>query len=200
MKLKKLTLSVLVLGSSTMAYNAFAVDAAPTSNEPTAMTQTADKAAKANKLDARQEKQILGIFVALNKNEINAAKIAMKNTKNKDVDDFAQMMDKAHSENLENVMKLSKELKLKPTSSKISMAMKNAGKKEGEKLKSLHDNAFDTAYMDAMVKGHEKALELIDKALADTSNENVKSYLQATRKHVEEHLELAKKTQSKLPN
>jgi putative membrane protein len=56
----------------------------------------------------------------------------------------------------------------------------------------------DKAYMDAMVKDHEKDLTEFQEEAKDGSDPDVKKFADDTAKVVQEHLDLAKQTQSKL--
>jgi putative membrane protein len=53
---------------------------------------------------------------------------------------------------------------------------------------------FETAYLDAMIKGHNEALAMIDsKLLTAAKLDAVKKHLTDTRTHIAMHLEQAKK-------
>ncbi len=56
----------------------------------------------------------------------------------------------------------------------------------------------DKAYMDAMVKDHEKDLAEFQEEAKSGSDPDVKKFADDTAKMVQEHLDLAKQTQSKL--
>ena len=56
----------------------------------------------------------------------------------------------------------------------------------------------DKAYMDAMVKDHEKDLAEFQEEAKSGSDADVKKFADDTAKMVQEHLDLAKQTQSKL--
>ena len=56
----------------------------------------------------------------------------------------------------------------------------------------------DKAYMDTMVKDHEKDLAEFQEEAKSGSDPEVKKFAEDTAKMVQEHLDLAKETQSKL--
>ena len=56
----------------------------------------------------------------------------------------------------------------------------------------------DKAYMDTMVKDHEKDLAEFNEEASNATDPNVKKFADDTAKMIEEHLDLAKETQSKL--
>jgi putative membrane protein len=159
----------------------------------------ADKTTSGDKAVAQDDKDIMAVLIVLNKNEINAANEALKQSKNTDVDDYAHMMKKHHTENLNETMKLKDELHAHVKDNSDAKDLKDAGKKEGKELASLKGVDFDKAYIGDMVKDHEDALKLIDdKLLPKVSNEKLKSLLEATQKTVQSHLDKAKEIQDKL--
>lgn len=53
---------------------------------------------------------------------------------------------------------------------------------------------FETGYLDAMIKGHTEASDMIDNQLMKTAkNDALKKHLTETRGHVAGHLDQAKK-------
>src|SRR4029077_6847071 len=61
----------------------------------------------------------------------------------------------------------------------------------GEKLRSLHGAAFDTAFANAMVKGHENAINLLEMAQTQVQHEEVRSLVASTLPTIREHLQIA---------
>ncbi len=61
-------------------------------------------------------------------------------------------------------------------------------------LISMDGKDFETAYIDAMIKGHTEVLDMIDNQLMKIAkNDMLKAHLTETRGHVAMHLEQAKK-------
>lgn len=72
-------------------------------------------------------------------------------------------------------------------------AMRAAHDAERARLAALGDDAFATAWVDAMVKGHEGALAKLDGALIQSAtDEEVARHLRATRDAIAAHLETAR--------
>lgn len=153
---------------------------------------------KSNTEVNQQDNNILAVLVVLNKNEIKAAKEALKHTKNGHVTTFALLMQKDHGNNLKETLKIAHDINIsiKPTAS--SNELKEKGKKELNNLSSLKGNEFDKAYIDAMVKGHQNALEQVTQFQSQTNNEELKNHLNQTKTAVEKHLNIAKEVQNKL--
>ncbi len=142
-----------------------------------------------------KEGDVLEIVMTVNKNEINAAKLALEKTSNLKVKQFAQLMQTDHSKNLRQTKVIAEVLKIEPVPSPISNALRDNGKKELAKLNDLKGKAFDLAYMNAMVKGHQAVLDIVtNKLIPNTKNPKLESHLQTTKMSVEHHLEMAKST------
>src|SRR5205809_284278 len=85
--------------------------------------------------------------------------------------------------------------------SKANDELKSIASKKGVQLPSKEPNtkwSSDKAYMDAMVKDHEKDLAEFQEEAKTGSDPDVKKFAEDTAKVVQEHLELAKETQNKL--
>ena len=113
--------------------------------------------------------------------EVAMGRQAEQNGKSDDVKSFGKRMVTDHS-------KANDELKL-------------IAEKKGVKLPSKEPNekwSSDKAYMDMMVKDHEKDLAEFQDEAKNGSDPDVKKFAEDTAKVVQEHLDLAKQTQSKL--
>jgi putative membrane protein len=85
--------------------------------------------------------------------------------------------------------------------SKANDELKSIAEKKGVKLASKEPSekwSSDKAYMDMMVKDHEKDLAEFQDEANNGSDPDVKKFADDTAKVVKEHLDLAKQTQSKL--
>ena len=85
--------------------------------------------------------------------------------------------------------------------SKANDELKSIAAKKGVKLPSKEPSekwSSDKAYMDMMVKDHEKDLAEFQEEASTGTDPDVKKFAEDTAKVVQEHLDLAKQTQSKL--
>lgn len=134
----------------------------------------------------------LGLLGAVNEHEIAAAKQAMEKKVSAPVLQFAEMMDKQHSENQAKTKSLGT-----LASTPEVQAMVDKGKSELEELGKKSGKEYESAYVEAMVKGHTEALSLIDtRLIALASSGPVKKHVSETRDHVAMHLEAARKLQA----
>src|SRR6266540_2705868 len=113
--------------------------------------------------------------------EVAMGRLAEQNGQSDDVKSFGKRMVADHS-------KANDELK----SIAEKKSVKLPSKERSEKWSS------DKAYMDMMVKDHEKDLAEFQNEANNGSDPDVKKFAEDTAKVVQEHLDLAKQTQGKL--
>ena len=143
--------------------------------------------------------QIAGIVVAANQIDIDAGKVAKSRSKNKQVQEFAQLMITDHTAVNKQASDLVKKLKVKPQESDTSRALKSAAKQTAEKQKALKGAAFDKAYVDNEVAYHQQVLDAMDKVLIpNAQNAELKGLLEKVRPAFAAHLEHAKMVASSL--
>src|SRR6201993_4683684 len=113
--------------------------------------------------------------------EVTMGKVAEQTAQSEDVKSFGKRMVTDHS-------KANDELKSIASQKGIQLP----SKERSDKWTS------DKAYMDMMVKDHEKDLAEFKEEAAGGSDPDVKKFADDTAKMVQEHLDLAKETQGKL--
>lgn len=156
-------------------------------------------AANSTVTESNKEKNMLVWLSTIDKNEIAAGKIALKNSSNADVKSYAEEMINDHEKNLKETNTLMKQVGGKHHSDSTIKELADKGKKEEKALKHLKGKDFDKAYMNAMVNGHTEALDTLGKDLANLeSSSKIEAHLKDTEAAVSAHLEKAKLIQSKL--
>ena len=113
--------------------------------------------------------------------EVELGKIAADKASNSQVKDFGKRMQQDHS--------------------KANDELKSIASKKGVQLPSKEHTGkwtSDKAYMDMMVKDHEKDLAEFKEEASSGSDPDVKKFADDTAKIVQEHLDLAKETLGKL--
>ena len=142
--------------------------------------------------------EIIAFLVAVNKHEINMAKtIKKKALRDSAVEDFADLMITAHTENLAQTQQISDEQRIGSVETDAIREMKHKGNQEHDSLEQKYDVALETFYMDAMINGHKEALAKIDGYLNVVVNSPLKEHLKKTRHHVKMHLDKAVAIQRK---
>jgi len=141
--------------------------------------------------------EILAFVIAVDMNETLAAAEAQKKKVSVPVLDYAKMLHKEHGKNAGDTMMLGQKIGLTPAATPAVDMLSVKGAGELAMLVSLEDNEFGKAYIDAMVKGHNEVLDMIDnQLLKNADNAALKKHLADTRIHIAAHLEKAKQLQA----
>ncbi len=145
---------------------------------------------------APTDPQIAHIVVTANTIDVDAGKLAQKESKNKEIRDFAKLMVTDHMAVNKQATTLAKKLKVTPEDNETSKALKKGAEENVANLKKLKGADFDKAYADHEVAYHQQVLDAIDKALIpNAKNAELKALLEKTRPAIAAHLEHAKKVQ-----
>ncbi len=143
--------------------------------------------------------QIVGVVTAADQIDIDAAKLALKKTKNDQVKQFAQQMIDDHTKLQNSVNDLGKKLNVKPAPSDTSKSLKSAAADEMKKLRGLNGKAFDTEYINHEVAYHQQVLDAAGNVLIpNAQNAELKSALQGAAPLLQGHLDHAKQLQSSM--
>lgn len=122
--------------------------------------------------------QIAHIAYTAGQIDIEAADLALQNSKNKEVRDFAENMVRDHKAVNDQALALVKKLHVTPQDNATSKALvKQAGEKQAG-LKKLTGAAFDRAYADNEVTYHKTVNTALETTLIpDASNAELKDLL-----------------------
>jgi putative membrane protein len=145
------------------------------------------------------DEQIAKVTWTVHQGEIDAGKMAATSAKDAKVKKFASMMVKHHGDQQKKEEALAKKLKVTPADSPVSTQVASQNESVASTLKGLKGADFDKAYIDSQIKGHQDALDTIDKKLLPAvKNEEMKAGITAFRPAVEQHLKEAKDIQAGL--
>jgi len=125
--------------------------------------------------------------------EVQIAQMAQDKANNQRVKDFASMMVRDHSAANDQVKQLASQRSVNlpdSISTKHQKAKSDLEKKEGK--------AFDKAYIDAMVKGHQQVIDMFKKASKNVTDTQVKSFIDNTLPTIKMHLDSAKAIQKSI--
>jgi len=141
--------------------------------------------------------EALAFLVVVNEHEIAAAEQARDKQLEAKVRAYADMLHADHSKNLAETRAVADSAGAAVTDTPDVDAQRQKGKDELEQLGGLEGDAYAKAYLDAMVKGHNDALVLIDTRLVPAAtDEAIKQHLNTTRDAIAKHLEEAKQLQA----
>jgi len=125
--------------------------------------------------------------------ERNLARVAMQRTRNSDVRDFAKMIVDDHTKDLHNIVNLM-ESKGIPQPKNMPEVKHEA---EGM-LNNLSGAAMDRAFIDTMIKDHERDIAEFTKEVRSGEDPAVRDYAAHALETLQKHLQKAQELQSKL--
>lgn len=134
------------------------------------------------------ERSALGVLNAINDLEIAAGRQAQEKKVTGDIADYAQLMIDEHTLNKEQTNALNPDAN--SAEAKVQAAKGLALLRQ---MAAKNGNAYQRAYVDAMIDGHTEALAMLDeKLIPRAAGPQANAHLQRTREHVARHLTLAR--------
>jgi putative membrane protein len=128
--------------------------------------------------------------------EVRLGRLAEEKGASEDVRAYGRMMVEHHT-------MAGTELKQIATRNNVTPETDDQGEnqRDFDRLSALSGNAFDRAYLDAMVDDHEDAVdEIEDKVNDNDEHADIKGWAGKTLPVVKQHLEKAKELRGRLPN
>lgn len=125
--------------------------------------------------------------------EVQLGNLALQKASSQSVKDFAQMMITDHS-------KANDELKDVASGDNITIpsSVSSDHQDDIDKLSNLSGTDFDKAYMDLMVKDHQKDVDTFEEASKNVTDPQLKSWIDKTLPTLRHHLEVAKTTRDQI--
>lgn len=143
--------------------------------------------------------EIAAVVASVNTGEVEEGKLAQKKAKDAKVKNFANKMVQHHTTANTKQADLLKKLKMSTSENATSRELASDSSNTVEQLKNQSGNDFDKAYIDAMVKDHQKALSMIDdKLIPQAKSSELKQELQTLRSQIDSHLREAMDIQKSL--
>jgi putative membrane protein len=120
--------------------------------------------------------------------DVEAAKLALKKSKNKEVIAFATNMVRDHEAVNQKALALVKKLKVTPEDNDVSKGLVKQADAQRATMATLDGSAFDKAYVDNEVAYHKTVDDALETTLIpDASNGELKSLLQTGLKIFQGH-------------
>ena len=124
---------------------------------------------------------------------IEMARLALQKSTNKDVRDYANMIQSDHTSALEDLTDLMRDKNVSQPKS-----VPPDVKKDIVVMNGLSGPEFDREFINQMVAGHQKMIEMFQDRAAIVQDKDVKKYAEDVLPKLEMHLEKAQRLQSKL--
>jgi putative membrane protein len=124
---------------------------------------------------------------------VEEAQLAETKAVNPEVKHFARHMTTDHRDMKARDKALLTRIHVTPNDNAVSAKLKTDGQSELSTLQGDSGKDFDRAYMDAQVKGHRHALDLIDQMSPNVTSPEFRAQIQGARGKVEQHLHEAER-------
>ncbi|MCX7091721.1 MAG: DUF4142 domain-containing protein [Legionellales bacterium] len=140
--------------------------------------------------------EIVERIIALDQAEIATTHYAAIKARHPKVRHFAAFLHHAHEKNLHQIRQFSHKHNIAPVENAVANDIKRQGQQELAELKTLAH--IDKVFIKDMIHDHEGALNLLDRALMQSTNIQLTAHLKELRHHVAEHLHKAEMLQKEL--
>jgi putative membrane protein len=135
---------------------------------------------------AENDVQFIVNVAGINLNEIQLAQLAQGKSENTDVQNFGKMVETDHQASLKEITAIADKKKII-----IPTSLTDDGKNDFKQLTNLSNVDFDKQYTTLMVKEHQDAITLFDKAATESEDPELKKIAIATLPKLHAHLEMA---------
>jgi putative membrane protein len=135
---------------------------------------------------AENDVQFIVNVAGINLNEIQLAQLAQGKSESTDVQNFGKMVETDHQASLKEITAISDKKKII-----IPTSLTDDGKNDFKQLTNLSNVDFDKQYTTLMVKEHQDAITLFDKAATESEDPELKKIAIATLPKLHAHLEMA---------
>jgi putative membrane protein len=190
--------AVTMLGACKKSDNAAdtTLAAADTSMKAGTGSSTSMNAPASTPAPAMTDAGIFAMLAAANQGEIDAGKMAETKATNASVKSFARDMVAAHTKMLNDGKALAKRLNITPDSAAADSIMTMNQSTAANLTAAAKGAAFDSAYVNSQVTGHQYVLDMVKRAQGAAQNADLKSALTAAEPQVQNHLDRITKIQS----
>jgi putative membrane protein len=147
-------------------------------------------------IQSAQDGDLLAQLIAIDENEVRAAKAAEDKRVDTPILNFAKMLHEDHMKDLDATQNLASRLGIDLKHSAAADQLHDKGAQLMSKLDGLKGDAFAHAYVTEMINGHKEALQMLDDAIKTAQRDEVRQHLTAVRQTVAMHLRSAEALQS----
>ncbi len=145
------------------------------------------------------DEEAAAVVDAINTGEIEMARLAKTRAANNRVREFATMMIRDHSEAKKKQEQITQRMGMRAKSNDLSKRLEEDGNRTLATLRTLKGKDFDDAYMDAQVRAHSEALNVLqNQVIPSVRNKELRTHFEVIKPKVEAHLTHARELQGKI--
>lgn len=135
----------------------------------------------------------IAFAIAVDSGEMMIADLALSKKASAAISAYAKDVREDHEHDLKDIMQTATKVNVVPARSGLIDTLQMNMKETFTKLSALDGKDFDTVFLDEMIMGHTKALDMINnRFLQSDLSSDVKDEITDMKKDVEEHLAKAK--------
>jgi putative membrane protein len=160
--------------------------------------------------------EILQVLAVVDQSEIQDGQLAQRQARNAQVKQFARTLVNEHTKSLQQDRQIAKSANIDlsgvtmsgsgksaqpsgPTGATgVSAELINMHTQTMDQFRQLQGAAFDSAFVDAQVKGHQQVLDLLQSAQSQVQDSALQKHVAAAIKDVQSHLEKGQQLQQSL--
>lgn len=186
------TYTVLAIAAATTLFYSCKQGENTQGAEEDATEQTADDTATMQ--DTKEsDASFLAEATIINMEEIDLGKLAQTKAVSKDAKDFGTMMVDGHSKSLDELKGLAEQKGVS-----LPKDVSEKGKATKAELTKTNGKEFDKMYAAKMVDGHKEAIAKFEAARDNTTDADIKSWIEKTLPDLQMHLEHAQMVHDKM--
>lgn len=141
-----------------------------------------------HQMQASTNGEIIANVIKIDESEIKMAQLAKHASNCPRVRHFANTMLTDHQKNLREVRRISRDIKAAPTMNPTATRISEKSAEKYAKLKMLRGKEFNRTYIEMMEHCHRHALDMLNRAIVDSTDPKLTEFLKATHKAVTMHL------------
>lgn len=131
------------------------------------------------------DSDVLALLQTLDEQTLALAEQALARTADARVQNFAQLLYTAHTDNLAATQAFDVDI----IANQEVTELREAHEARLDSLATLDDEAFDRNFVDAVIQAHDRGIELLDQLLPDVEDDDVRQHVVAARAHLAQHLQ-----------
>jgi putative membrane protein len=147
-------------------------------------------------VSALNDAQLAAVILAIEQSAGQEAQLAVTKAMTPEVKRLAEHLSASHQQMIPKTQATFTRLQITPAENAVSQQLSSDGQTEVAALQTMGGRDFDREYLVAQIKGHNQAIELVDRMIPNVRNPELKMELQNLRPKLEAHLREAERVQS----
>jgi putative membrane protein len=140
--------------------------------------------------------QLAAVILAIHQGQLQEAQLAQTRAMSPEVKRLAQHLMTSHQGGASKDQALFTRLQITPSENAVSQQLQTDSQNDLSTLQGMRGRDFDRDFLMVEIKGHNQAIELIDRMIPNVRSPELKTELQNMRPQLEAHLREAERAQA----